>query len=201
MPEIRIDDQLHRLLSNHRRLEVFVFLIERRGSPKEIGDELGKKLNEITYEIKELLKMGLIELVDEEPRRGQTAHIYRAIMRPIWSSEEWGRLSQDDRERYAAWAIQLFLRDVAIAWAGRTFQARVDAHTSRGLYRVDEQGWRDLNSIQDEALAASHEVEVESDRRLKAAGDQGKTIIVRAGMFCIEMPASTKHPKPPKRPE
>jgi DNA-binding transcriptional ArsR family regulator len=199
LPEIRIDKQLFSLLSNHRRLEVFVFLIEQRASPKDIADKLGKRVNDVSYDIKELLKMKLIELVKEEPRRGQLAHIYRAVLRPVWSNEEWGRLSQDDRERYASWAAQLFLHDIALAWAGRTFQARVEAHTSRGLYSVDEQGWRDLNRIQDEALAASREVEVESDQRLKVAGDKSKTITVRAGMFCFEMPASTKRLKPTKR--
>jgi hypothetical protein len=188
MPEVRIDEQLFRLLKNPGLLETLVVLIERRASPSDIAEILKVKLSKAIYCVEQLEKMILIEEVGTERRRGQVAHLYKAIMRPIWKSEEWAELSQDERERYAAWAFQLFLRDVATAWMARTFQARVDAHTSRSLLRVDEQGWRDLNRIQDEALKTFHEVEVESDKRLSAAGDEADLIIVRAGMFCIEVP-------------
>lgn len=190
MPEIRIDKQLYRLLKNPGLLETLVALIGRRASPSELAETLKMTLKKAIYYVEELEKMGMIELVGTERRRGQLAHVYRALMRPVWKSEDWAKLSQEERERYAAWAIQLFLQDVAIAWAGRTFQARVDSHTSRSPLRVDEQGWRDLNRIQDEALAASHEVEVESDKRRLEAGDDAEPILVRAAMFCIEMPPS-----------
>ncbi len=194
MPEIRIDDQLHRLLRNPNMLEALVSLIEKRGSPSDIRVRLKIKLSQAIYCFEQLEKMNLIEEVDTEKRRGQDAHIYRSLVRPIWKTEEWERLSQDERERYAAWAIQLFLVDVARAWTARTFQARVDTHTSRSLLRVDEQGWRKVKDIQDEALAAIHEVEVESVDRLREAGDDAELILARAAMFLIAMPPSV----PPK---
>jgi molybdenum-dependent DNA-binding transcriptional regulator ModE len=190
MPEIRIDKQLYRLLKNPGLLEALVALIGHQASPSELAETLNMSLKKAIYYTDQLEKMNMIELVDTERRRGQLAHVYRAVMRPVWKSEDWAKLSQDERESYASWAIQLFLADVAIAWAARTFQARVDAHTSRSPLNVDEQGWRDLNRIQDEALAASREVEVESDKRRREAGDDAKPILVRAAMFCIEMPAS-----------
>jgi hypothetical protein len=188
MPEIQIEKQLFRLLKNPDLLEVLVVLIERRASPSELAATLRKKLPKMIYCVEQLEGMNMIELVDTETRRGYTAHVYRAVLRPIWKSEEWAALTQNEREKYSSWAIQLFLRDVAIAWAGGTFQARVDSHTSRSPLRVDAQGWSDINRIQDEALAAIHEVEVESDKRRGKAGDDTELILVRAAMFCIEMP-------------
>lgn len=184
-PQIGVDEQLVRLLSSPIRMEILVVLIERTASPKEIAGQLKKKLNDVSYHVQELLKMGYIELVGEEPRRGQVAHLYRAVMRPIWNSDDWGQLSQEERERYAAWVVQLFNRDVVMALSARTFQARADAHTSRSLLRVDEQGWRDLNRIQDVALKAGFEVEAESVERLKNGGE---SISVRTVMFCFEAP-------------
>lgn len=195
MPEIQIEKQLYRLLKNPDLLEVLVVLIERRASPSELVGVLEKKLPKMIYCVEQLEKMKMIELVDTERRRGQMAHVYRAVMRPIWKDEEWAELSQEERESYSSWAIQLFLRDVAIAWAGGTFQARVDSHTSRSPLRVDEQGWSDINRIQNEALAAFNEVEVESDKRRSKAGDDADLILVRAAMFCIEMPSSLEPPK------
>jgi len=191
MPEIRVDEQLFRLLHSPAQLAALVVLIERPASKSDIARELGIRLNKADYDVGQLEKMNLIEAVDTEVRRGQATTIFRAVMRPVWSSEEWGELSQDERERYALWVQQLLLRDIAVAWHARTFQARAESHTSRSPLRVDEQGWIRLSEIQDEALKASREVEVESVERARRAGDDGRLMNVRAAMFCFEMPATS----------
>ncbi len=194
MPEVRIDEQLFRLLHNPGQLAALVALIEGPASKSDVARELGIKLNKADYDVGELEKMGLIEAVGTEMRRGQPTTIYRAVMRPVWSSEEWGEISQDERERYVLWVQQLLLRDIAIAWRARTFQARIEAHTSRSPLRVDEEGWIELTRIQDDALKASRDVEVESVKRVGEAGAEGKLFNVRAAMFCFEMPSGTVHP-------
>jgi DNA-binding transcriptional ArsR family regulator len=194
MPEVRIDEQLFRLLHNPAQLAALVALIEGPASKSDIAKKLSIRLNKADYDVGELEKMGLIEAVDTEMRRGQVTTIYRAVMRPVFSSEEWGELSQDERERYALWVQQLVLRDIAVAWHARTFQARIEAHTSRSPLRVDEQGWIKLSEIQDGALTACREVEVESVKRTSEAGEKGKLINVRAAMFLFEMPSAADLP-------
>jgi len=191
MPEIRIDEQLFRLLQNPGQYAALAVLIERSASKSDVARELGVKLNKADYDVGELEKMGFVEAIDTERRRGMPTTIYRAVMRPVFSSEEWGKLRQDERERYVLWAQQLILRDIAIAWRARTFQARAESHTSRSPLRVDEQGWVKLNEIQDEALAAGREVEVESVERAREAGNESKLINVRTAMLCFEMPSGT----------
>jgi hypothetical protein len=154
-----------------------------------------QRANKADYDVRELEKMGLVEPIDTEMRRGQVTTIYRAVMRPVFSSEEWGELSQDERERYALWVQQLLLRDIAAAWHARTFQARIEGHTSRSPLRVDEQGWIKLNELLDGALAAGREVEVESVARARDAGDESKLIKVRAAMFSFEMPPGSDFPE------
>jgi DNA-binding MarR family transcriptional regulator len=193
MSEIRVDEQLFRLLQNPGQLAALVALIEGPGSKSDIAKELGIKLNKADYDVGTLEKMGLVESVGTEMRRGQLTTIYRAVMRPVFSSEEWGELSQDERERYALWVHQLLLRDIAMAWQARTFQAGTESHTSRSPLRVDEQGWIKLNEIQDGALAAGREVEVESVERAREAGDESKLINVRTAMFCFKMPSGTEN--------
>ena len=197
MPEVRIDEQLFRLLHNPAQLAALVALIEGPASKSDIARELGIRLNKADYDVGELDKMGLIEAVDTEIRRGQATTIYRAVMRPVFSSEEWGELSQDDRERYALWVQQLVLRDIAVAWSARTFQARIESHTSRSPLRVDEQGWIKLSEIQDDALKAGREVEVESVERARLAEEkgEGELLNVRAAMFLFEMPSGTESEK------
>jgi hypothetical protein len=195
MPEVRIDEQLFRLLHNPAQLAALVALIEGPASKSDIARELGIRLNKADYDVGELDKMGLVEAVDTEMRRGQATTIYRAVMRPVFSSEEWGELSQEERERYALWVQQLVLRDIAVAWSARTFQARIESHTSRSPLRVDEQGWIKLSEIQDDALKAGREVEVESVERARLAEEEGELLNVRAAMFLFEMPSGTESKK------
>ncbi|HEX5376442.1 MAG TPA: hypothetical protein VFW48_09830 [Solirubrobacterales bacterium] len=188
MPEIRIDEQLFRLLRNPGQYAALAVLIERPASKSDVARELGIKLNKADYDVGELEKMGFVEAIDTERRRGMPTTIYRAVMRPVFSSEEWGKLSQDERERYVLWAQQLVLRDIAVAWRARTFQARAESHTSRSPLRVDEQGWIKLNERLDDLLTLAREVEVESAERVREAGDESKLINVRVAMFSFEMP-------------
>jgi DNA-binding transcriptional ArsR family regulator len=188
MPEIRIDEQLFRLLHNPGQLAALIALVEGPASKSDIAKELGIRLNKADYDVGELEKMGLVEPIGTEMRRGQRTTIYRAVMRPILNNEEWGELSQEDRERLVLWTYQLLLRDATVAWRARTLQARVESHNTRSPVRVDEQGWIRLNEILDDTQEAVREVEVESVERAREAGDESKLINVRAAMFCFEMP-------------
>jgi len=190
MPEIRIDEQLFRLLQNPGQYAALAVLIERPASKSDVAKELGARLNKADYDVRQLEKMGFVEAIDTERRRGMLTTIYRAVMRPVFSSEEWGKLSQDERERYVLWAQQLVLRDIAIAWRARTFQAREESHFSRSPLRVDELGWIRINKGLDDLLALSREAEVESVERAREAGDEGKLINIRVAMSSFEMPSA-----------
>lgn len=194
MPEIRIDEQLFRLLQNPGQLAALVSLIEGPASKSDVAKELGIRLNKADYDVRQLEKMSLVEAIDTERRRGMPTTIYRAVMRPVFSSEEWGKLSQDERERYVLWAQQLVLRDIAVAWHARTFQSRAESHSSRSPLRVDELGWIKINKGLDDLLALGRESEVESVNRAREAGDESKLINIRVAMFSFEMPSKTDLP-------
>lgn len=181
-----IDQQLVHLVSHPVRVKALVVLVERTASPKEISIELREKLSTVSHHIRELLKMDLIELVKEERRRGAVEHYYRAVMRPIWSDEEWSELSLEERQRFSAWTMQLILADAAEALDAGTFNARGDTHTSRTPLYVDEQGWRELGQIQNEALEAILQVQAASAERM--VNENGEGIRASASMLCIEMP-------------
>lgn len=191
MPEVRIDEQLFRLLHNPGQLAALVALEKGPASKSDIARELGIRLNKADYDVGELERMGLVEPIGTEMRRGQKTTLYRAVMRPILNNEEWGELSQEDRERLVLWTYQLLLRDVAVAWRTRTLQARIESHNTRSPLRVDEQGWIRLNEILDDTREAVRKVEVESVDRAREADDESKLINVRAAMFCFEMPPGT----------
>jgi DNA-binding transcriptional ArsR family regulator len=182
----RIDEQLVHLVSHPVRVKALVVLVERTASPKEIADELGEKIGTVSHHVHELRKMGLIQLVDEKRVRGAVEHFYRAVLRPIWSNEQWAELSVEERMRFAAWTMQLILCDAAEAMDAGTFNTRSDTHTSRTPLYLDEQGWREVGQIQDEALDAIFQVQEAAAQRLAESKDEG--LHASASMLCIEMP-------------
>ena len=60
-------------------LEVLAIDNGRAMSPKELSFELQERLGNTAYHVKELARLGLLELAATEPRRGAVEHYYRAV--------------------------------------------------------------------------------------------------------------------------
>ena len=188
-----VDETLGQVVAHPLRVQALSVLGERPASPKELAAELGTPVGNVSYHVRELENVGLIELVDEKKRRGAVEHFYRATARPPLSAEEWELLSLDDRQSFSAWIIQRLLADASQALAAGTFDARGDRHLSRTPLLVDEEGWRELADIQVTALWAILEVQVASAERLtRADGKEGIPTI--AGMTFFEMPPKRRPP-------
>lgn len=184
----QVDRQLAHVVSHHVRVQALTILAERIASPKEIAATLGENLNTVSHHVKVLREMGLVEIVDEQPRRGATEHFYRAITRPLLSSEEWDKLTVAERQRFSVWIVQLVLGDAAQSFNARLFDARSDRHLSRVPLVLDREGWDEVTEIQNKALKAILEAQAESAERLAKRGAQGFN--ATAAMMCFEVPAS-----------
>jgi DNA-binding transcriptional ArsR family regulator len=184
--EIGVDRQLLHLVRSPIRVKALSLLMEGLASPKEISVALKIPLTSACHHVRELLKMGLIELVDKQPRRGSVEHFYRAVIPPRWTDDQWAELSLEERQRLSTWVVQLMTHDVAVALHGGTFCARSDTHGSRALPCVDEQGRREVNQILDRALEAILEVGEAASERL--ADSEEEPLHLRTVMLCIDMP-------------
>jgi DNA-binding transcriptional ArsR family regulator len=188
-----VEETLVKVVAHPLRVQALSVLTERPASPKELAAELGAPVGNVSYHVRELEDVGLIELVDEKKRRGAVEHFYRAIARPLLSADEWEQLSLDDRQGFSAWIIQLLLADASQALAAGTFDARSDRHLSRTPLLVDEEGWRELVEIQATALKAILEVQAASAERLTKA-DGGEGIPAIAAVTFFEMPPKRRSP-------
>ena len=72
VPEI-ISPQLVAAMSHPTRLHAMTVLIRRTASPRQVAEEIGERLNNVTYHINQLLKLGCVELVRTERVRGEAA--------------------------------------------------------------------------------------------------------------------------------
>ena len=95
MPSItNVDDQRYvKALSHPLRVRILGILEEQPASPVELSQVLDATLGTISYHVRQLNELGLLELVRETPRRGAIEHHYRAKPRPKSGGATWDSVS------------------------------------------------------------------------------------------------------------
>jgi DNA-binding transcriptional ArsR family regulator len=137
------DQNLVAALSHPLRVRILDVLIERVASPRDIAEELGAKVGDVTYHVTKLRELGAIELVRTEPRRGTIKHFYRAAMRTF---------IDDDHMKHVPVAVrrELFGSVLGDIWSRVTDAAehggfeRADAHVSAIPLDLDDQGYQEV---------------------------------------------------------
>lgn len=188
-----LNKQLAHVVAHDVRVKALTVLDERTASPKEVAAVLRERLGTVGHHIRELVKLGLVELVEERPVRGAVEHFYRAITRPLLSTEEWDELDIPERQKFSIWIVQLILADAAKSFSAGTFDRRSTRHLSRIPMVVDEQGWKEVTDIHNQALHAILEVQAKCAERLATTHDEGMNML--AAMLSFEMPEVTDGPK------
>jgi DNA-binding transcriptional ArsR family regulator len=61
------------------RATILEALGRRVYSPNELANEPGERLGNVSYHVKALRDLGMIKLVDTQPRRGAVEHYYKAV--------------------------------------------------------------------------------------------------------------------------
>jgi DNA-binding transcriptional ArsR family regulator len=176
-----------RAAAHRLRVQALAIFAERAASPKELAAELGTPVGNISYHVRELEQLGLIELAEEKQRRGAVEHFYRLVTRPMLTGADWARLGPKEREELSTWVFQLILADAAQAFDAGTFDNRDNRHVSRTTLSLDAQGWQELVDLQNEALRTTLELKEASAARLDAAGEDG--MAATAVLSCFEMPS------------
>jgi DNA-binding transcriptional ArsR family regulator len=74
-----IDQRLAKALSSPLRARALALIAEGVASPKAIAVELDLDVRGVAYHVRVLRKLGCIELVETQPRRGAIEHIYRVV--------------------------------------------------------------------------------------------------------------------------
>jgi DNA-binding transcriptional ArsR family regulator len=137
------DPQLIKALAHPMRTRILGLLDERIASPRQLSRKLDAPLQNVSYHVRELAKLGLIKLVRTTKRRGAIEHHYTAAAAPRVSDEAWSELPPIVRDRMtAAWLSEIF-KQVKDAGAGGGFLAD-DTHLSRTQLVLDEKGRKAL---------------------------------------------------------
>jgi DNA-binding transcriptional ArsR family regulator len=137
------EPRLIKALAHPMRTRILGMLDERVASPRQLSDELDAPLQNVSYHVRELAKLGLIKLVRTTQRRGAIEHHYTALAAPHVSNEAWSELPPIVRHRMTAAGLSEIFKQVNEAAARGGFTAD-DVHLSRTQLVLDDKGRKAL---------------------------------------------------------
>jgi DNA-binding transcriptional ArsR family regulator len=157
-----ISPQLAAAMSHPTRVHAMSVLLERTASPRQIADEIDERLNNVTYHLNQLRKLGCIELVRTERVRGGRVleHFYRATQRLYFDEEAWEALNEKERLDLVSVSLRIISQDITTAMAAGTFFGGDDsAHLVRVPMVVDIDGWQEVTDLISRTTEALFEIE------------------------------------------
>ncbi len=180
----QIDDpRLVRGLAHPLRVEILRSLEDRVASPREVADEIGAPLANVSYHVRFLARVGLVELVETRQRRGALQHFYRAAAPVGLTGWGWSQATGGIGSSLVRAALHRL--GAAISAAGQAGGLeRSDALIGWHELALDERGLSDLSAELRRLRARAREIERESEERM--ASDGGVAIASGVGLLLFE---------------
>jgi DNA-binding transcriptional ArsR family regulator len=200
-PITDIDDpRLVKGLAHPLRIHILRVLEGRVASPSEIAEEIDAPLGNVSYHVRFLARVGLIELASTKPRRGAVEHYYRAVGRPQISDRAWDAVPKVVKNALVGSALDE--AGTMITSAARSGGFEVDqAQVSRDSFTVDEQGLTELAAALGDLRGRAEKIEQQSRKRLAGAEDGATSVDAGLVMMLFEggRPGSDGTPGPRRR--
>lgn len=174
------DPRLIKALAHPLRVRILSILETRDiASPNEMADELGVSLGVMSYHVRRLHALGFLELVKRTPRRGAIEHHYRAKARPHVTDEGWAETPSIVKRAMVGASLQQITGFINAAASQGGFD-RGDAHLSRTVVALDEEGWKELAGELARLMERVDALQDEALERVKAAGQDSETALRRS---------------------
>jgi DNA-binding transcriptional ArsR family regulator len=165
-PVTSIQDRRYvKAMSHPLRVRILALLDERTASPVELAEVLEASLGTVSYHVRTLHQLGLIDLVDETRVRGAVEHHYRSRARPRITDEAWAQAPPIARQAAVGSSLQM-IDEYARASAAAGGFDHSDAALIRVSMRLDEKGWHQLAGACKKLLDQAQRIEAEAAERL-----------------------------------
>jgi len=173
-------------MSHPLRANVLYVLTERTASPKEIAEELGEPIPNVSHHAKRLVQLGCAELVDKRQVRGAIEHFYRATERSLVSTDEWDELHPLIAEKIVCDIMQAGLDDFVSSVKEGMVGSDERFHLTRTRLVLDEQAMSEALEIQERARLEIMEVQERAAER--AVDSPEDSFHVSSWLGCFEVP-------------
>jgi DNA-binding transcriptional ArsR family regulator len=191
--EPAIDQRIMKALSHPLRVRMLTLLHQKVASPSELADELDEPLGNVSYHMRFLADLNMVELVRTEPRRGAVEHYYQALEPPLISDADWVQLPVALRRSLSDSTLSDIAQDLQGAAKAGGFD-RENMHLSRSALLLDQQAWDELSELLSEVQQRARQLQEQSNKR-RERSDNGGGIATSLVLMQFEGGASA----PPRR--
>jgi DNA-binding transcriptional ArsR family regulator len=173
------------IINHPLRASCWYALAERTLSPKELADELKAPLSDVSYHVRVLRDLGVIELVETKPVRGAVLHRYKAMERPVLTEAEVEKMPAEDALLNATRICQMGFAELSRSLDSGKFVERPQHMAIRYPMDVDEEGWNKVADAYETLMDSLYEAQAESDERRNPDSPSIKAIALG---FWVEKP-------------
>jgi DNA-binding transcriptional ArsR family regulator len=185
-PILSIDDPRYvKAMSHPLRVRILAMLEERTASPNELAQVLDGSLGTVSYHVRTLHQLGLIELVRETRVRGAVEHHYRAKERPRITADAWASAPPIAKQAAIGSSLQMIDEYTRAAAAAGGFDSS-EAVLARAGVRLDREGWRELGRAYARWLGEMDQIETAASERLARDHGDDEAIVAGAVMMLFE---------------
>ena len=159
------DPNLAKALSHPLRQLILERLsVGGEASPNQLARTLDEPLSNVAYHVRILQRLGFVELVRTQQRRGALEHHYRALAHPWLDAEQWAQLPTAFRRLALARTLRDIVSDAADAGVAGGFD-HPDAQVGRVSLELDQEGWSDVGRLLDQTFTALQQIHANSTVR------------------------------------
>lgn len=167
------DPRMVKALAHPLRLRIIDALENRSASPSELSQELGAPIGNVSYHVRRLESLGVLELVDTAQRRGAVEHYFRLVSRPRVSEKAWASAPGIVKEAMLQGVLSKVGEQVTAAAANGGF-TRPETHVGRLPMLLDEQGFKEAASVLSSVAERLSTIQEKSAKRLEKADHEGE---------------------------
>jgi DNA-binding transcriptional ArsR family regulator len=191
------DAHIIKAMGHPLRMRILAAFNAGERSPRELATELGEPLGNVSYHVRMLVDLGLLELVRTTQKRGALEHHYVLAARPVISDVTWSRLPGQLKATVTRSVLDDVGRDVAEAAAAGGLE-RAEASVMRLPLVLDGRGWKEASKAAAAFEDRLKQIEQRSTERLRATeGAQGEG--ARAVVMLFAGPAHRTPDEAPQR--
>jgi DNA-binding transcriptional ArsR family regulator len=171
-----IDIRIPKAVSHPVRVKVLRILNTRIASPSEIAEEMDLPVANIAYHVRTLLQLQCIEEVYVRQVRGALEHFYRAVRRPLVTSEDAELMPRNAYQTFAVEIGNAAFTDFRATLDADGLQDRAKTHLTYTPLILDQQGWEKVYAILHDAWEQATAEETAAVERLQNGGTGGPEV-------------------------
>jgi DNA-binding transcriptional ArsR family regulator len=164
------DPRWVKALAHPVRVRALAMLDEQEASPVVLAAKLDQPLGTVSYHVRTLYELGLLDLVRTRQRRGATEHFYRSRQHPRLGGGDWDQVGVVPKQQMIGAGLTQ-IHDYASRSAAAGGFDRTDAHFSRTSLKLDDRGWTELSKATRRWVEQAQKIEAAACKRLGSSPD------------------------------